>query len=170
MPQLINNFYILISTFGNSILLAFTVTLIILVFLVSRKYHKEAFLVILASLSVFFSGFIKIFFKYPRPQTVNHTLPWESYSFPSSHVLYYVVFFGYLLYLSYKLKKVNYPLRISVAVVCTIMITFVGFSRLYLNVHWLRDVYGGYFFGASYLAGILILDKLFCERREQKRR
>jgi undecaprenyl-diphosphatase len=41
--------------------------------------------------------------------------------------------------------------KIILSVLLVSITTSVGFSRLYLNVHWFTDVLGGYFLGALWV-------------------
>ncbi len=79
---------------------------------------------------------IKSFFGRVRP--VN---PFESdFSFPSTHSLMAVVAYCSLAYIfRNKNRKISYALLV--------LPLMIGFSRIYLNVHWLSDVIAGFVFG-----------------------
>jgi undecaprenyl-diphosphatase len=55
-------------------------------------------------------------------------------------------------------------LRIPVAVVAAVLIFLIGFSRLYLGAHWASDVFGGFVFGAMWLA---LLSLFYMYRRAE---
>jgi undecaprenyl-diphosphatase len=74
----------------------------------------------------------------------------DSYSFPSGHVMFYVVFFGFLVFLGFALLKDSVK-RTAVLVFFGALILLVGVSRIYLGQHWASDVAG------AYLLGILTL-------------
>jgi undecaprenyl-diphosphatase len=98
---------------------------------------------------------LKEFFARARPtETVIHA---GGYAFPSGHAFAATVFYGYLIYLAWK----HLEQRVLVFIVTLIglaMITLIGTSRVYLNVHWLTDVLGGYLAGFSWLViSILIV-------------
>lgn len=92
---------------------------------------------------------LKYLFIRNRP-TFNVLVNESGYSFPSGHSMISIVFYGYLIYLIYKIidnKKVKW-LLISIL---SIVIVIIGFSRIYLGVHYASDVIGGFCFGISYL-------------------
>lgn len=92
---------------------------------------------------------LKYLFIRNRP-TFNVLVNESGYSFPSGHSMISIVFYGYLIYLIYKIidnKKVKW-LLISIL---SIVILIIGFSRIYLGVHYASDVIGGFCFGISYL-------------------
>ena len=113
------------------------------------SYRREAFFLLLTPLSGVVDGLIKIAVNRPRPTaalvTVYQALTDPSY--PSGHVVYYVVFFGFLIATMFVIKKAPVVLRISVVAISAMLIALVSVSRVYLGVHWATDVLGGYFTG-----------------------
>lgn len=71
-------------------------------------------------------------------------------SFPSGHVVNYVVVLGFLMFLAYSsLKKSSW--RTSLLVFFALAIALVGPSRIYQGEHWPSDVVGAYLFGTVWL-------------------
>lgn len=110
---------------------------------------------------------LKDFFARPRPYTVNQELitlipPLSSYSFPSGHTS--VSFSGALVLYRMLPKKIGIPALILAAM--------IGFSRLYVGVHFPTDVLGGIVVGviASTAAYYLVqfLGKKIKESKAQK--
>lgn len=79
----------------------------------------------------------------PRPNAA----PW---GFPSGHALIVVVFLGVLTYLLCT-SPTRRRWRWTGAVLCVATALAVGFSRLYLDMHWISDVGGGFAVGLAYL-------------------
>ena len=74
--------------------------------------------------------------------------PW---GFPSGHTLSVVVLFGVIAYLVWT-SETRQRWRWATAATCALLTVVVGFSRLYLDMHWLSDVGGGFAVGLAYLA------------------
>ena len=70
----------------------------------------------------------------------------SDFSFPSGHTMCAVAFYGFIIYLLVKNVK-NYFLKWLIAFAFSMLIIFVGISRIYLNVHYFTDVVGGALLG-----------------------
>ncbi|QEM03110.1 phosphatase PAP2 family protein [Mucilaginibacter rubeus] len=117
------------------------------------KYRREAIYVLLTPLSVLLNTIIKFAVNRPRPtpdivQVLERT---RQQSFPSGHVLFYTVFFGFLALLMFPLKSLPRIFRYSVTGVCLFLIFTVPLSRIYLGAHWFTDVSGGFLLGLGCL-------------------
>jgi membrane-associated phospholipid phosphatase len=88
----------------------------------------------------------------PRPsdELVHIVKAYQSDSFPSGHVVFFVEFFGFLFFLAYVLLKPG-PLRRASLTVLGLLIVLVGVSRVYLGAHWPSDVAGAYLAGGIFL-------------------
>lgn len=92
---------------------------------------------------------IKAIIHRPRPASnlvqVSQTI--QGYSFPSGHVMYYIAFFGFLLFLTLTLARRTWW-RSLLAAILLMLIVLVGISRIYVGEHWASDVLGGYCLGS----------------------
>jgi len=144
----LNNLMILASWFGYSPGCIITVAAAALIFLLF-KYRREALFVLFTGLAGLVSTAFKILVNRPRPaEPIVHIVRKISQqSFPSGHVLFYIVYFGFLTVLMYQLKTIPKIVRIAVAVISLLLIFTIPFSRIYLGAHWFTDVLGGFLLG-----------------------
>jgi undecaprenyl-diphosphatase len=92
----------------------------------------------------------------PRPNLAE-------WGFPSGHVLSVVVFFGLVAYLVHRSRAQRWRRRLAAAL-CALMVLGVAISRLYLGVHWLSDLAGGFALGLAYLFLVIwLVESLFVE-------
>jgi membrane-associated phospholipid phosphatase len=122
----------------------------------ATKHKKEALFVVLTTGAVLVSTMAKALVDRPRPakELVRIILATQQQSFPSGHVMFYVVFFGFLTLLMYMLKHISKPVRLIVSVFNMTLIFIIPISRIYLGAHWFTDVLGGFLLGILYLYGL----------------
>ncbi len=107
----------------------------------------------LSSLGLMF--LLKYLFKKKRPLYPLEAA--KGLSFPSGHAIMSVTFYGLLIYIISQTIK-DKPLKLSLIVSLIIFIQLIGFSRVYLRVHYASDVAVGYITGLLWL--IISLDVL----------
>ncbi len=103
-----------------------------------------------------FVGFSVVLFKtlfsMPRPPESLHRIKAESYGFPSGHSTAITGGTGWLIYVRRSWKV------ILMGIFITLM---VSLSRVYLGVHYIRDIFGGILLGTMLVCtGILVKRKL----------
>ena len=138
----------IISAFGYMPASAILVGVTALVFLL-LSYKREALFVLMTSLSGLIGTLVKLLVNRPRPAAplVMVLEKTQQQSFPSAHVLFYVVFFGFLVLLMYLLNDLPKTLRIGIAGISLLLIFSIPVSRIYLGAHWFTDVLGGFLLG-----------------------
>lgn len=92
-----------------------------------------------------------------RPSGLIPSLIETSSSFPSGHATAAMVLYGFLAYFLCAL----FPTRkTAIVTAATVLIGGIGFSRLYLGVHFPSDVLAGYLLGALWiLIGIAVVKR-----------
>jgi membrane-associated phospholipid phosphatase len=90
----------------------------------------------------------------PTPELVAVLTHPGDYSFPSGHTVHYVVFLGFLSFLTLVLVRQRL-LRWPLLGASGLLIVLVGPSRVYLGAHWASDVLGGYLLGGVLLASAI---------------
>ena len=173
----------LVTNFNTSVLLFFTFLgnyqflitgnlLLIFYFLVIKKHRWFAVKVpaiAFSSLALMVS--LKSFFARPRPLTPLLD-PAVGLSFPSGHAMSSVTFYGLLIYIVYHYIE-SKALKISLSAGLVILILLIGFSRIYIRVHYLTDVIAGYSIGILWLVCAIKLLNLIekrTKRWQEKRR
>ncbi|MDZ4655812.1 MAG: phosphatase PAP2 family protein [Coriobacteriia bacterium] len=127
-------------------------------YLYVRGRRAEALLLVLTvSLGALLGEGLKLVVGRVRPalEYARIAIP-QSYSFPSGHALSAATFFGAVGFIALIGER---QLRRSVVVValCIFMALSVGFSRVYLGVHFLGDVGGGWLLGAAWVMLMILL-------------
>ncbi len=92
---------------------------------------------------------LKSIFQRPRPEFANPFVVESFWSFPSGHAMGSFIVYGMLAYLL--LLSLKGPWRRVVLGGAVLLVLLIGFSRLYLGVHFLSDVAAGYMAGAVWL-------------------
>lgn len=155
-----NIFYVITNFAGQStvIVLGIAAALYLL-------FKKE--LLYLYTLILIFAGaessvyLIKILINRPRPIADIAYYIENSASFPSGHSMTAMAFFGFITY--YIVRHVSGKNNRSIVIMLgSLLILLIGFSRLYLGVHFLSDVLGGFLIGGLWLiAGVTIREHRF---------
>lgn len=87
-----------------------------------------------------------------RPRPEGFRLIAESgYSFPSGHSMVAMAFYGLLAWMAWHYERDPFVRRMSVAGF-GIIVALIGFSRVYLGVHYASDVIAGFCLALAWLA------------------
>lgn len=123
-----------------------------------RKKHLTFYIIINLINSILLSQLFKLIIRRNRPTDIN-LIEEFGFSYPSGHSMVSMAFFGLFAYLIYKNTRNN--LLKYILIICLILtIILIGFSRIYLGVHYFSDVIGGFLISFSYLMLFINLTKL----------
>jgi len=136
-----------------------------------RRWLEAAFVILTLSSGVL-AGALKHIVGRPRPPGFIFSpndifLSLNQYAYPSGHVLFFVVFFGFIAYLGWKFLIGR--TRWVVVSLCVALIMLIGPSRIYLGEHWVSDVIGSYLIGTFWLIILLLLYELVLHRVQARR-
>ena len=124
---------------------------LLFIFIIVKKKYKLSIIVLSSISSVIFNNLVKIIIRRERPDYLRMVME-KSYSFPSGHSMISVLFFGSIIYL---VNKYNVKHKKLITFSLSTFILLVGISRIYLGVHYLTDVVGGYLLGIVVLFFII---------------
>ncbi len=78
------------------------------------------------------------------------------FSFPSGHAMMTLAFFALVIHFVWKTLK-NKPLKIALISLFSVIILAMGFSRIYLGVHYLSDILAGFLISFAMVVVCLII-------------
>jgi undecaprenyl-diphosphatase len=145
-----------LTSFGDNAVLIVVVAAVGLYLLLAGERLLAALAVGAAAGGGMLSTFLKAAFDRPRPDFVAHIVDAASASFPSGHAMLSATVYltlGGMLAAAQSTKRLK-AFCIGVAVFLTLV---VGFTRVYLGVHYPTDVLAGWSLGAAWALGCLLV-------------
>ena len=121
--------------------------------IVLYRHHRFAYM---AGLCVSIFGsllgsyILKILIARDRPMPSFAAIYAPGFSFPSMHAACSMAMYGFLVYMIYKLLHPPHH-RLPVVIALSTLILLIGFSRVYLGVHYPSDVVGGFIVGGFFV-------------------
>ena len=150
------------------------VPIVLVLFLLFRWFWQAAFLALSVGVGNGVDALIGDVVGRPRPRPgvihVDSRLIFNS--FPSGHSCHMMVFYGFLLYLTFTqpVRQSRYRwLVIPFQIWSVINILVVGFARIWEGEHWVTDVIGGYLDGAIWMVLFIFLYNLTMEKVHERR-
>lgn len=146
-----------ISFIGSGYFLVPVLAIIIIYSFYKRKYYVSKLLLAATLGSWVFNYILKMLFQRTRPLDF-FLVEQGGLSYPSGHSM---VTMSMLLTIAYLLTR-NEKLFTKKKLIYTLSIAFIismGFSRMYLGVHWPTDIIGGFIMGYIYFQVIVVAIK-----------
>lgn len=144
--------------------------LLVIIFSLMLLFKKRLLSVIFLTTTTLSGGYVNHYLKWifqrERP-SLNPLVEINGFSFPSGHSMSSFILYGALMIITTRITK-NWPIRLAVYAICTFMILTIGYSRIYLGVHFPSDVIGGYVAGCAWLAIIATAFKFGEYRKTRK--
>ena len=145
-----------LSDMGGSILVFLILQIAVLL---GIRRHWSALALWLGTLS---SGYLlnlllKQLLQGPRPHLEDVTILEQSTGFPSGHTMMALMAYGLLAYGVWPLLRQPRQ-RWILAATLALLILLIGYSRMYIGVHYFSDVVGGYAAGLFWLSVCLMLN------------
>ena len=157
-----------ISFLGSTIFLTSATTLTVIWFAL-RHWRRESFLFAATMIgAAILNTTLKLTFKRSRPVPYFNLLAPESYSFPSGHALASFCFYGALAaILTAKIR--NRKTRLLIWLIAGAMVLLIGFSRIYLGVHYTTDVLAGYSAALIWVVVVRFAESQLVRRSNRRR-
>ena len=155
MSDILTNILIFITNFGGPIGISL---ICITIFLIPKLRNKLGLPVSIAvSTSFILNIILKLIFARERPDILRLVTE-NSYSFPSGHAMINMALYTVLIIYAYKFiksKRIKYPLIIAMM----LLVIAIGFTRIYLGVHYAGDIIGGWLLGFAIGLSVYMLMK-----------
>jgi undecaprenyl-diphosphatase len=131
-------------------------------FLLAKLRGPAVWLFVALGGTVILDVTLKLAFHRARPEPYFGPMP-SSYSFPSGHAMGSFVFYGVIA--GVLCARISRQLtRVLIWFAAAILVTAIGFSRIYLGVHYPTDVIAGYAAGAVWVSSLIFVDRVGLRR------
>lgn len=145
-----------------------TITILCILFLLLKALRKNFGFPLAATaiITTIIQKTLKISFHRQRPDVALHLIHQGGFSFPSGHSMTSMVFYGMLIFLCRRYIK-NKRISNTLTALLSLLILLIGYSRIYLGVHYPTDVIGGWSIGISLLIVLTFGVKILYKRRNR---
>lgn len=130
--------------------------ILFVIFGIKRKWYFMVLLTTGMTGGILLNLLVKFFMHRERP--INALISVSGYSFPSGHMTMATIFFAFLLY-AFKDDIKQKSLKALFVAGTVLAFLLVGLSRVYLNVHWVSDVFAGFALGIFWLTFLVLVFK-----------
>jgi membrane-associated phospholipid phosphatase len=138
-----------IAYLGDTVVVAVASALLCIGLYLKRYFYRSLFIALAMGGIGLLIVFLKLVFARPRPELWQQIVTETSYSFPSGHATASSAIAICLTMIFWRSKWRYVVLALSI-----MYVVLVGYSRLYLGVHYPSDVIGGWALSALWLAAV----------------
>ena len=149
-----------ITHLGSIYLVLMVAVIVGAILLIRKNWWRLLALFLAVGIGQAVINILKVAFQRPRPETEMFVF---SYSFPSGHTFSGTVIYGFCIYLTFRFIN-NVIAKWIVSALLALLILLIGFSRIYLGVHWLSDALAGYVTGFAWLLFCILFAKAVGDR------
>jgi membrane-associated phospholipid phosphatase len=162
--QVRTNFFETITFFGNHQFLIPANFILVAYFLIRKKKWKAFTAGVVALSSLGLMSLLKNLIQRirpPEPLVEGIT----NFSFPSGHAFMSVAFYGLLIWWTKSCVKNKWQQQIVISFLL-LLILLIGFSRVYLRMHYFTDIMAGFCMGTIWLIICISLIENFLQRKQ----
>ena len=156
-----------VTALGGVTVMTMVTTVAVLAFLMHRRRWHAGIMATTVLFAFVSSETLKKLYDRPRPALVPHGSYVYSSSFPSGHSTLSAATFLTLAVLIASLEP-NRGTKWMVFALAALLVLGIGFSRVYLGVHWPSDVLAGWSLGAAWALAAWIALQRFGRREDVK--
>ena len=165
---------VFIGTFNNPTPTGIVIGILFVGMILLGWYRQAIFFALAVGIGNLLDTFIGDYVVRPRPSAnlIRVDVPLKYNSFPSGHTCHMMLFYGFLLFLSFTKPVQEWRYRwvlIPLQVFAVLNILLMGYSRVYEGEHWLSDILGGYLSGALWLSLFIFLYLFTTNKLEERR-
>jgi undecaprenyl-diphosphatase len=129
-----------------------------------RKIALAVFVASAITAGAILNMLLKFGFVRDRPDAVPHLVEVSSASFPSGHAMNAAMVYLTLAALVVSAER-SWRVRMLLMAAAIVLTLIVGFSRMYLGVHWPTDVVAGWSVGAAWAVACALVAQILQRRR-----
>jgi undecaprenyl-diphosphatase len=130
-----------------------------------RRWGPALSLLAVTGGALLLNNVLKDHFQRARPAPVFGLVPAQHWSFPSGHAMVAAAFYLFLAYVAW--RRLRGCWRLVGVAALVVVVALIGWSRLYLGVHYLTDVLAGYCAGAAWAGSAMLAHRLLAARRRR---
>lgn len=156
-----------LTVLGNTSTIVVEAVIIFILLIILKKYPLAIFEAGVMICGNACNWIIKNLVRRQRP-SAHHLVYADGFSFPSGHSLGSMTLFGCLFIITLLLVK-NKKLKIVLNTLWVLFPLTIGYTRIYLHVHYPSDVFGGWLEGLAFvLIGYAILLRVYINKHPQQ--
>jgi len=144
------------DVFSPAVLLAAALAAVVY-FLFKKKLYKAGLIFVSAGGGLVLGAILKILINRPRP--LGGLVLETGLSLPSQHALMATIFFFLVMFFFTKEITIK-PLKYLFVAGNIFLILLIGFSRIYLRVHWFSDVIAGLAIGLFWVTFLILVFRI----------
>jgi membrane protein DedA with SNARE-associated domain/membrane-associated phospholipid phosphatase len=150
----LTTFFLIVTAFGSIEAIALLGVVVAAALAWRRKWNFLVTWLAAVTGGAVLNQLLKGIFARPRPHFEHPLLVETSYSFPSGHAMESFVAYGMLAYFAVLALR-SWESRVAAVCGAALLVVLIGFSRMYLGVHYLSDVLAGYAAGGVWLSALI---------------
>ena len=140
-----------LSLLGSE-MVAVLLAALLVAFALQRRWGLALQLLVVTGGAQLLNNVLKDHFQRPRPAPVLGLIPAQHWGFPSGHAMVAAAFYLFLAALVW--VRLRGWWRVMGVAGLVALVVLIGWSRMYLGVHYLTDVLAGYCAGVGWVAAV----------------